>query len=319
MITSNDFCVAVVGPTASGKTALAIQLARRTGGEIVSCDSMQVYKDADIGTAKPTAAERAEAVHHLIDFLPLSAPYSAADYANDALAAVTDIRARGRLPIFCGGTGLYLEAARTGRHDGVPMTADERFRAELLREAETDTGRHALWERLREVDPRSAEATHENNVRRIIRALEIYRATGITKSEWDDRTRAVPPRLWLRTFLVDFHDRTLLHRRIDERVDAMMAAGLLDETRRLLASGVFNENATAAQAIGYKELFPYLRGECTLSDAVDALKTATRRYAKRQLTWFHAMPDTHILYADEGGTIRSASSLCDELLLTLAL
>lgn len=306
--------VAVVGPTASGKTATAISLCERIGGEVISVDSMQIYREADIGTAKPTAEERARVSHHLVDFLPLSTVYSAADYGEDAFAAAKDIASRGRIPVFAGGTGLYLEAARTGRHDTAPDTKNEALRQELLSLAETEEGKELLWQRLCAVDPESAEKTHKNNLRRVIRALEIAEGTGIPKSEWDKRSREIPPRIAMKVFLLDFRDRELLYRRIDMRVDQMLDAGLLAEAEQLYRTGVFRENTTVAQAIGYKELIPYLEGKCSLKDAVEALKTATRRYAKRQLTWFRAVEGIHTVYMDEGGSMRETDAVLAEIL-----
>ncbi len=307
--------IAVVGPTASGKTAQAIALATRLSGEIVSADSMQIYREMEIGTAKPTAEERRRAVHHLIDFLPPNAPYSAADYAVDALRAAREIHARGHLPVFSGGTGLYLEAVRSGRHAAMPDVKNEAFRASCLEKAESEDGKDALWQELYAVDPISAAATHKNNVRRVIRALEIYKETGEAKSVWDARSKQESPDITLLPILLDFHDRALLYERIERRADAMLDAGLIAETERLYRDGHLLPDTTAAQAIAYKELLPCIRGEMSLADAVAALKTATRRYAKRQLTWFHAMKDAVTVYIDgEDGNMRNADEVTNEML-----
>ena len=306
--------VAIVGPTASGKTATAISLCERIGGEVISVDSMQVYQKADIGTAKPTAEERLRVPHHLVDFLPLSHAYSAADYGEDAFAAAKDIALRGKIPVFAGGTGLYLEAARTGRHDTAPDTKNDALRQELLSLAETDEGKELLWQRLCRIDPESAEKTHKNNLRRVIRALEIAEGTGIPKSEWDKRSREISPRIDMKVFLLDFRDRSLLYRRIDLRVERMLDEGLLAEAEHLYRSGIFRQNTTVAQAIGYKELIPYIEGKCSLDSAVEELKTATRRYAKRQLTWFRAIEGVRTVYMDEGGEMRDEGAILAEIL-----
>lgn len=288
--------IALVGATASGKSAAALELARRTGGEIVSCDSMQVYRGMDIATAKPTPEERAEIPHHLIDVSEPETPYSVAAYLADAEAAVRSIAARGKLPIFCGGTGLYLDRFLSG---GLPAqtVADEELRAGLLRQAE-EHGVDFLHRQLAEIDPASAAAIHKNNVRRVARAIEIYRLTGVPKSEWDAQTQTDESRYDARVVLLD-RPREDLYRRIDARVDQMLADGLLEETAALEARGVFETNTTAAQAIGYKEILPYLHGECSLQAAVETLKKATRHYAKRQLTWFSAKSYVHPLPAGE--------------------
>ena len=280
--------LAVVGSTASGKTSLAVELAKRHGGEIVSCDSMQIYRGMNIGTATPTAEERQGIPHHLMDFVDPTDPrgYSCADYVADARTAVEDILARGRLPILCGGTGLYLDAFLRGGTFEV-TDSDPALRTELCALAERE-GAEALHAILRELDPEEAEAVHPNNVKRVARAIEICRTTGRKKSELDRESR-VPDCPYDATVIgLHYDSRALLYGRIDRRVDMMLDEGLLDETRRLRELGVFAVCRTAAQAIGYKELFPYLDGEATQESCVEVLKMATRRYAKRQLTWFRA-------------------------------
>ena len=278
--------LAVVGPTAGGKSALALSLAERLGGEIVSCDSMQVYRRMNIGTAKPTEEEQKRIPHHLIDIVEPDTPFSCADYVTLAAEAIEDCAGRGKLPIVCGGTGLYLDALLR-KCDFEPMTTDEEIRRGLLAYAEAE-GAEALWQRLCKVDPESAEATHPNNVKRVVRALEIYEVSGITKTELDRRSRLGGDRYESCVIGLRYTDRDRLYRRIDSRVDEMLHMGLVEETRRLADEGVFEKNQTAAQAIGYKELLPFCRGECSLAEAADALKMATRRYAKRQITWFSA-------------------------------
>ena len=290
--------IAVIGPTASGKTALSLALAARLDAEIIVCDSMQIYRGMDIGTAKPTVAEIALCPHHLVDLVTPDTPYSASDYADAAMAAVRDITARGKLPIFCGGTGLYLDAVRTGRHTAAAPPPDPALRASLLEKAQTPEGRMVLYRSLCEVDPDAAAATHPNNVHRVVRALEIYLTTGKTKTAVDRLAPTVNPELSLYIVEPVFQDRQALYARIDARVGAMMAAGLLEETRRLRDAGVFAVNATAAGAIGYKELLPYLDGLCPLETAVETLKRATRRYAKRQMTYFRRLPGVVTVPAD---------------------
>ena len=303
--------VAVTGPTASGKTALAIELAKRYNGEIISCDSMQIYRGMDIGTAKPTKEELAEVPHHLIDILPADAPYSCSDYVKDAEKAVEDIVSRGKLPIFCGGTGLYLDRFLKGGNDE-GAACDEALREELKRFLE-ENGVDALYERLVKLDPVAAEAIHKNNVKRVIRAIEICLVTGEKKSDIDKKNAEVTDKYDHRVITLAFSDRELLYRRIETRVDQMIAEGLVEETKRLMADGVFERSLTAAQAIGYKELFPYLRGEASLESCVDELKMATRRYAKRQLTWFSGKEYARRITVDDENGMRNFEDIVNNL------
>lgn len=277
---------AVVGPTASGKSALALELARRHGGEIISCDSMQIYKSMDIGTAKPTPEEMRLVPHHMIDVVEPTDSFSCADYVEMADAIVRDVVSRGKIPIFCGGTGLYLDSLLRGKNFEDGLTNDS-LRAELLDYA-ARYGADALHDRLASIDPESALAIHKNNVKRVARAIEIYELSGMPKSEIDRRSREEAPRFEISAIGLNYSDRDELYRRIDARVDIMMSEGLEAETRALYEAGVFEVNSTAAQAIGYKELLPYIKGEEELGAAIDKLKMATRRYAKRQITWFSA-------------------------------
>jgi tRNA dimethylallyltransferase len=295
----------VVGCTASGKTSLAVELAKQLNGEIVSCDSMQIYKGMDIGTATPDEAERQEIPHHLMDFVDPTDPrgYSCADYVQDARAAVADILERGKLPILCGGTGLYLDAFLRGGSFEI-TDSDPALRAELCELAERE-GNHALHEMLRALDPESADAIHENNVKRVARAIEICKTTGRKKSDLDRESREPDCPYEATVIGLHYDSRELLYSRIDRRVDLMLEQGLLEETRRLREAGVFEICQTAAQAIGYKELFPYLDGTATLAECAEILKMATRRYAKRQLTWFRAKPYVQWIGCDtvENGTV----------------
>ena len=308
-----SFALALTGPTASGKTALSLSLAEKLGCEIISLDSMQIYKHMDIGTAKATADERARVPHHMIDFLSPSDSYSAEDYRADAMRALADIESRGRLPLFVGGTGLYMDTVIRGNELSSPPSSEE-LRERLLKSAVTDDEREALWQRLLEVDPESANKTHKNNVRRVVRALEIYELTGKTKTYFDELSKAATPDLEVGMITLDFHNRDNLYSRVDLRVDQMIDEGLLDEVKSLYDSGILVENTTAAQAIGYKEIKLYLDGECSLDEAVELLKLSTRRYAKRQLTWFRHNKDAKRLYIDrEDGAMKSKDELLTEL------
>ena len=299
--------LAIVGPTASGKSALALELCKRLGGEIVSCDSMQIYRGMDIGTAKPSTKEMQEVPHHLIDIADPREDFSVMDFVAAAEQATADILSRGRLPVLCGGTGLYLDAFLRGGITETPG-ADPALRAEL--NALSDAyGAEYLHAMLREVDPESADTVHQNNVRRVIRALEIYRATGVPKSEWDRRSKQTPSRYNATVLGLFYSDRELLYRRIEQRVDKMIDDGLIEETQRLMERGVFEVSRTASAAIGYKEILPYLRGEQELDDAVSELKTATRRYAKRQMTWFSAKPYVCWIEANDGKSFRKSEEI----------
>ncbi len=282
--------LAVVGSTASGKTSLAVELARQMGGEIVSCDSMQIYKGMNVGTATPDESERGGIPHHLMDFVDPTDPkgYSCADYVTDARAAVSDILNRGKLPILCGGTGLYLDAFLRGGTFEI-TDSDPALRAELCALAQRE-GNDALHALLAELDPETAATVHPNNVKRVARAIEICRTTGRKKSDLDRESREPACPYDATVIGLRYESRQLLYDRIHRRVDIMLEQGLLEETRRLREAGVFEICKTAAQAIGYKELFPYLDGEAPLEVCVDTLKMATRRYAKRQITWFAAKP-----------------------------
>lgn len=303
---------AVVGPTASGKTGLAVELALALCGEVISCDSMQLYRGMDIGTAKPAIEERRGVAHHMIDILEPNEPYSAADYAADAAAVMAEIFDRGRLPIFCGGTGLYLESVLYGYH-APDIPALPAYRVELQALA-WEQGNAYLHRMLSAVDPEAAAAIHPNNVKRVIRALEIYAGSGICKSEWDRRSRSAGPKVEAVVIGLRFENRALLYRRIDDRVDQMLAAGLADEARALYEAGFLADGTTAAQAIGYKELLPYLRGECSLEAAAAAIKQATRRYAKRQMTWFCAKPYIRWIVLDAGGEQKTFKEIVNNAL-----
>ena len=298
--------IAVVGSTASGKSVLAIELAKRLNGEIICCDSMQIYKEMNIGTAKPDEKDQAQVVHHLFDFAEPTDSFSCADYIPLAEKVVCDIISRGKMPIFCGGTGLYLDRFLSGAQFE-ETEIDENFRREMENFAQT-FGNEALHNKLREIDHVSADEIHPNNVKRVIRALEIYKTSGKTKSELDRESKNFESKYRAIQIGIKYENREILYGRINLRVDRMMESGLLEETKTLLESGVFEKNATAAQAIGYKELLSYFRDEKSLENAVEDLKMATRRYAKRQMTWFSSHGNVHWIIADE----RGIADLADE-------
>ena len=288
----------ITGPTASGKTALAVELAKLRGGEVVSADSMQIYRGMDIGTAKPTKAEMAEVPHHMIDVADPQDNYSCADYAKEASEILADIQARGKTPIFCGGTGLYLESVL---YEGAYTSpeADEALREKLW--AKTAEENHA---ELMKIDPEAAAAIHPNNRKRVIRALEIYLVSGKTKTEWDKENTRGTLKEGAEIYVLTSSDREALYKRIDTRVDLMLEAGLLDEVKGLALDPV----TTAGQAIGYKELNGYFAGQATLEEAIDKIKQASRNYAKRQLTWWER--NSHAVKIDMANTaVEEALSL----------
>ena len=307
------FLLAVVGSTASGKSRMAVRLAQELNGEVISCDSMQIYRRMNIGTAKPTVDEMEEIPHHLIDFADPNVSFSSADYVAAAKQAIEDVSSRGKLPILCGGTGLYLERLLYGGGDAEEAEPSDEIRQKWQTYCE-ENGNHALHERLREVDAESADAIHENNVHRVIRALEIFETTGIPKSEWDKQSKEKESDYAFCVVGLRYGSRELLYDRINRRVDAMMESGLLEETESLLEEGVFVRNSTAAQAIGYKELLAYFGGEESLDEAVERLKTATRRYAKRQITWFSAKPYVRWVDADAEGRMRAEEEILSDIL-----
>ena len=304
--------LAVVGSTASGKTALSIALAKALCGEVVSCDSMQIYRRMDIGTAKPTKEEMDGVVHHLLDFVEPDTPFSCAEYVFLAKKTVEEIHGREKIPVFCGGTGLYLDSFLRG--GGFDETETDPALRESLFAFAAEHGNHALHERLAQVDPESAAAIHENNVKRVVRALEIFESTGETKTEMDRRSRTLESPYDACVIGLRYQNRDILYDRIDRRVDMMLEMGLLEETKSLMEQGVFERNSTAAQAIGYKELLGYLRGEVGLAESVESLKRATRRYAKRQITWFGAKDYVRWVDADRDGRMRSFEEIFEEAL-----
>ena len=291
---NNIICIA--GPTASGKTALAVELAKELNGEVVSCDSMYVYKRMNIGTAKPTREEMDGIVHHMIDVAEPDEEFSVSKYCEMAAPIVDNIVARGKTAIIAGGTGLYMDSLIKG-NDFAPFPATG-IREKLEAKA-AEVGFDAMLEELRSVDPDSAQRLHD--LRRVIRALEVYYETGTTITEHNCRTQSIPPRydpLWLG---LDFAERSELYRRIDLRVGIMLETGLLQEIQELLASGI-PAKCTAMQAIGYKEFVSALAGECSVEEAADEVRKASRHYAKRQLTWLRRNKSIHWLTRQTGGS-----------------
>ena len=303
--------VCVVGPTACGKTTLGVLLAKRYGGEVVSADSMQIYRGMTIGTAAPTAEEMDGVPHHMIAVADPAEQWSAARYAQAAIPIVDDILKRGKLPILVGGTGLWLDAVVQGR-EFAPGQAGGAIRRELEAQLAAE-GMEPLLQELRRVDPESAARLHPADTKRILRALEVYRETGETITAHDERTRSLPPRydaVWLGLRFADREDMKAL---IDRRVDAMVRSGREEEVRALLQSGL-PPSATAWQAIGYKEFLGVLEGTATMEQAVAEVKLRSRQYAKRQLTWLRRNPAIHWMEWEKERNFEQALQLSTEIL-----
>lgn len=301
------FLAAVVGPTASGKSALAAALAQRLSGEVVSCDSMQIYKGMDIATAKPTKEEMLDIPHHLIGVVDPSTPLSVFDYCDMARRAIDEITGRGALPVLCGGTGLYYNSLV----DNVvfpDVSGDADMRRELSERIQTEGG-EALLNELASFDEETARKLNPGDSKRIIRAIEIYKLTGITMSEHIRRSRLEPSPYTMCAIGLNYRDRQKLYDRINLRVDIMAENGLVCEAEDFLA---MQDCATSAQAIGYKELEPYFDGECTLDEALSSLKQSTRRYAKRQLSWFSRDERIIWLYPDDYDSFDELLSAAEE-------
>ena len=276
--------IVVAGPTATGKTALGIAIARALGGEIVSADSMQIYRRMDIGTAKATPEEQAQAVHHMIDVAEPWENYSVSRYVDEASRVCDGLIARGKLPILVGGTGLYIDSLLSGRDFAGRQEENAGLREQLSADYDR-LGGEAMLRRLAAFDPERAEKLHPADRRRIVRAIEIYELTGKTITQHDRETQALPPRYRAMKLCLSFRDRERLYARIDRRVDRMAETGLFEEVEALLREGL-SPDCTAMQAIGYKEAAQALRGEISRGQALDLIKQNSRRYAKRQLTWF---------------------------------
>ena len=286
--------LAVVGPTASGKTALAVELALRLGGEVVSCDSMQIYRDMPIATAVPSEAERRGVPHHMMEIAEPEESFSVAEYCRRAKQCIEEVTARGAVPILCGGTGLYYNSLA----DGIAFADIEeqpKLREELAARIEREGG-EALLRELSEVDEPTAQRLSAADHKRIIRALEVYRVTGVPMSEHIRRSREQPSPFELSVVGLDYRERERLYERINRRVDIMLEQGLVQEAERFFER---HSGKTASQAIGYKELRPAMEGRCSWEEAIESLKRETRRYAKRQLSWFRRDSRIKWIYADE--------------------
>ena len=310
----NDKIIAIAGPTASGKSALALELCEKYDCELISLDSMQIYRGMDIGTAKPTKDEQARVKHHMIDICDPDENFSAAEFCKTAHEVINGTRARGKRALLCGGTGLYLSSVLSNLDFG-ETDSDPEYRRTLAALAE-QRGCGCLHEMLRGIDPEAAEKIHENNVRRVIRALEIYKVTGLTKTEWDKKAAEKNPPYESVIIALDYRERDVLYNRINKRVDIMIGQGLEGEVKALIKRGYLAENTTAGQAIGYKEMREYLLGRSTFDEAVEAIKLGTRRYAKRQLTWLRRMDGINWLYPDDYSSadelVRRAEMIIDE-------
>ena len=288
--------ICICGPTASGKTALSVALAKQLHTEIISADSMQIYRGMDIGTAKPTAAERQGVPHHLLDICAPGEPFSVARYVELADAAAQDVLSRGMVPIVAGGTGLYMDAlieCSTFSGDETDLSVREKYQRMAA-----EQGNEAVHACLAKVDPEGADRLHPNNLKRVIRALEVYEQTGMTIDAFNRLHKRPAPKYAALKIGICPAERQTLYDRIDRRVDQMLADGLLEETKRLLDSGALA--GTAAQAIGYKELLGYLQGDAPLADCVALLKQRSRNYAKRQLTWLKRDDNIHWIYYNNG-------------------
>ena len=274
--------IVIVGPTASGKTSLSIELAKQINGEIVSCDSMQIYKDMDIGSAKPTKEEMQGIKHYMIDEVLPTERFSVARYKKEAENAIEKILKKGKIPIEVGGTGLYANSLIYGiEYDDIKL--DEKYREELMKIAKTPEGLENLYQKAKKIDEKAIEKISPNDKKRIIRILEIYRATGKNKTEQEMESRKKEVKYDYKVFAINI-ERPILYERINKRVDIMIAQGLMEEVKKIIKK--YPELPTAMQAIGYKEIVEYLDNKITIEDAIEKIKQETRRYAKRQITWF---------------------------------
>ena len=285
--------IVVVGATASGKTALGVHIAKKFNGEVISSDSMQIYKGMDIATAKPTTEEMDGIKHHLIDFVDVKSQYSVSNYCDDAKIVFDEIIKKNKLPVIVGGTGLYIDSFLSNTKF-LEAASSDKIRQELLLEAERN-GVESLYEQLKVIDPDAAENIHPNNTVRVVRALEIYKTTGKTLTEQNRLSHAVESDIEPLYIGINYSDRENLYSRINLRVDLMLEAGLLEEAKEFFK---LNPSKTAFNAIGYKELKPFIDGDLSFEDCVENLKRETRRYAKRQITWFKRNKNINWVYAD---------------------
>ena len=274
--------IVIVGPTASGKTALSIELAKKINGEIISCDSMQIYKDMNIGSAKPTIEEMQGIKHYLIDEIEPTQRFSVAEYKKRAEKAIEEIIKKGKMPIVVGGTGLYANSLIYGIEYN-EIKYDEKYRNELMKLAQTEDGLESLFEKAKKIDPKAMEKISKNDKKRIVRILEIYNSTGTTKTKQEKESRKKEVKYDYKVFALNM-ERSVLYERINKRVDIMLEQGLIEEVKNILKK--YNEFPTAMQAIGYKEIVEYFNGDLTKEEAIEKIKQESRRYAKRQLTWF---------------------------------
>ncbi len=282
-----DKVIVICGPTASGKTALSIELAKKVNGEIISCDSMQIYKDMNIGTAKPTIEEMQGIKHYLLDFVSPNERYSVADFKKDAKNAIKEILSKGKVPIIVGGTGLYLDSL-IYEIEYQNIEFDENYRKELEQEVE-EKGLEELYEQAKKIDPVAIEKISKNDKKRILRILEIYNATGKNKTEQEIESRKNEVEYDYKVYAISW-DREELYARINKRVDLMIEQGLIDEVKNILQK--YEQFPTAMQGLGYKEVVDYLKGNCTKQEMIEKIKMETRRYAKRQMTWFRKNKQT---------------------------
>ena len=299
--------VAVVGPTASGKTSLAVELAKKFNGEVVSADSMQIYKGMDISSAKPTEDEMQGIKHHLISVKENDERYSVADFVSDAKRICMDIVSQNKLPIICGGTGLYIDSF-VNNIEFIDEGFSDEIRQKLFSRLDNE-GADALYNELSAIDSRYADTINKNNIKRVIRALEIYYSTGNTMTRQKELSKKNKPEFDAFYIGINFRDRNTLYERINNRVDRMIVDGLVDEAREFL---LLNDVKTAGQAIGIKELKPYFECKISLEEAVEKIKQETRRYAKRQLTWFKRNDAVHWIYADETDNVNEQAFLMVE-------
>lgn len=305
-----DNIICIAGPTASGKTALAVALAKEVNGEVVSCDSMQIYKRMNIGTAKPTEAEMEGIPHHMLSVAQPDEDFSVSRYCEMATPIVEDILSRGKTAIIAGGTGLYMDALIRGNSFAPYPSTGRRQELEALAEK---SGIEAVLTQLRQVDPESAERLHPSDKKRIIRAMEVYLETGQTITEHNRKTQEIPDRFSPVWFALEDEVRAELYGRIDRRVLTMLEQGLIEEIRDLLSSGI-PEKATSMQAIGYKEFVDALQGRCSMEEATALVQQSSRHYAKRQLTWFRRNSAIHWLRRKSGDTTKEILSLARQIL-----
>ena len=296
--------IVITGPTATGKTALGVAVAKAVNGEVIGADSMQIYRHMDIGTAKPTAEEMDGVPHHMVDLIDPSENYSVSRYVEQASAIADDILARGKVPIVVGGTGLYIDSLVAGR-EFAESQSDPKLRA-MLEQQYDEHGGEAMRAMLHSFDPDRAEKLHPADKRRIVRAIEVYLLSGDTITAHDERTKAVPKRYQALTYALDFTQRADLYQRIDLRVDRMAVLGLFEEVQALLDRGV-PRDCTAMQAIGYKEAVLALQGAMTREEALDRIKQSSRQYAKRQLTWLRRDPEIRWVRWEKQPDILSAA------------